>query len=295
MKGTVFQIQRFSTHDGPGIRSTVFMKGCPLKCFWCHNPESQSRMPVLLYNEKVCTGCGNCKDVCPRRAVQIIDAKATVDRSLCNHCGKCVSVCYAKARAISGKTMTVEEVMEEVLRDRGLYLNSNGGVTFSGGEVLMQQDFLEALLTACHEEGIHTAIETSMYAQWSKIERLLPLVDLWFCDIKAVDEALHEAGTGVGNRRILDNIARLSKSGANIIIRMPLIPGFNDSEEHVLRLGALVNNVLQIPYDQIELLKYNNLGESKSVRLGKDKLTLMPQSDEYIDRLYAVLKKAFVS
>lgn len=294
MKGRIFQIQRYSTHDGPGIRTTVFFKGCPLRCFWCHNPESQSAQPVLLFNESLCTGCGWCEKNCPGHACRLEEGTAVLDREACLRCGDCVKGCLNRSRTLFGREAEPEEIMDEVLRDRNFYESSGGGVTFSGGEPLLQPDFLAELLQRCRENDIHTAVETCACVDWSAFEAVRPWVKLWFCDIKAVDSEKHRRGTGAGNELILQNIERLVRTGAQICLRMPLIPGYNDRPEDVRALGCYVRERLGLGYENIELLKYNNLGETKHKRMGKgDVSALEPQTQEYIDRLYAVLKACF--
>ena len=287
MTGNVFQIQRYSTHDGPGIRTVVFLKGCSLGC---RNPESQEAAPQLMVNDPACTGCGACVQACPRDAVHLENGRAVTDRGLCQMCGDCVPVCPTKGRRVVGMAMSVQQVM---LRDRSLYINSEGGVTISGGEPLLQPDFTAELLSQCRAEGLHTAVETCAHVPWEDLERMIPLVNLWFTDIKSVDSRKHAQGTGAGNERILENISRLVKRDVKICVRMPLIPGYNDSPEDVAALGRYVSRVLGLQPGQVELLKYNNLGESKLDRLGqKRRGTFQPQSEERMTQLQDVLLRS---
>ena len=199
-----------------------------------------------MVNDPACTGCGACVQVCPLDAVHLEEGRAVTDRTRCQACGRCVPACPAKGRRVAGTPMSSEEVMAELLRDRSLYLNSGGGVTISGGEPLLQPDFTAELLSRCRAEGLHTAVETCAHVPWEDLERMIPLVDLWFTDIKAVDSRKHAQGTGVGNERILENINRLVKRGVEICIRMPLIPGYNDSPEDVAALGRHASGAAEV-------------------------------------------------
>lgn len=270
LRGLVFNLQRFSFHDGPGIRTTVFLKGCPLRCWWCHNPEGQSPEPDLLLRPERCIGCGACLSACPYGAIAV-DGAGTLrtDRSRCHHCGACVEVCYAGARELAGRWMTVEEVIAEVERDIPFYGASEGGerggVTFSGGEPLSQPDFLHALLVACRARGLHTAVDTSGFAPWPVLDRIRGLVDLFLYDLKVVDDARHRRYTGVSNRRILENLRRLSAAGHRIFLRIPLIPGVNDDPEAVHQALAFAATLPRI--DRVDLLPYHATGLGKYERL----------------------------
>ncbi len=264
--GMLFDIRRYAIHDGPGIRTTVFFKGCPLRCAWCHNPESQSPALELMLRPNRCISCGACAQVCPELAVQPVDGRYVTDRAACTVCGVCVEACYADARQIVGREYTVEEVMAVIERDRDFYLHSNGGVTFSGGEPLMQPDFLLGLLRACKTAGLHTALDTCGYAAWETFERALPYTDLLLYDLKLMDQAGHRQITGVPNRRILDNLHRLSALGATIWLRLPLIPGINDDAENLRATAAFVA-ALPNPAP-LYLLPYHNSAEAKYAGLG---------------------------
>lgn len=290
MKGTIFNIQRFSTHDGPGIRTVVFIKGCPLRCRWCQNPESQSAVPVLMQKIENCVGCGRCGSVCPYGAASVENGVCRIDRSKCRGCGECVRVCPGQALTLSGYTVTVDEVMTEILKDRSYYMNSGGGVTLSGGEATAQADFSLALLEGCKEKYINTAVETCGFVSADTLRRFIPLTDLFLYDVKAVSGEKHLAGTGQDNRLIISNLKMLLGEGANVKLRMPLIPGYNDSREDVLALRRLAEKELNIAPDTIELLKYNQLGEVKFERLGRDdRPRMQPQSDEYFQELRSLL------
>ena len=251
MTGRVFDIQRFSLHDGPGIRTAVFFKGCPLRCAWCHNPESQRPGPELLFFAHKCMGCGRCEAVC-----------ANTHTDACTACGRCAAVCRSGAREISGYDISADDVLAKALRDRAFYETSGGGVTLTGGEPLMQADFAEELLTKCRANGLHTAMETCGYAPWETLARLLPLLDLLYYDIKGIDPALHKKNTGVDNGTILTNAERLKETGANVIFRMPYIPGYNDGELDAVKAFAGAFPLQLMPYHATGEGKYRALGRT---------------------------------
>ncbi|MBQ3126486.1 MAG: glycyl-radical enzyme activating protein [Clostridia bacterium] len=263
MNGIVFHIQRSSIHDGPGIRTTVFLKGCPLRCFWCHNPESLSPRPELLLYPDKCIGDGACIAACPQQ----LRTPEGFLRENCLGCGKCAAVCYAGAIELAGETYTDDALFRQVQRDKPFY-KSTGGVTFSGGEPLTQSEFVAAVAEKCKADGIHVAIDTALYVSREAIDRVLPYADLFLIDVKAATSALHREGTGVDNERILDNLRYITETGVKFWIRTPLIPGFNDSEEELAKIGALVRSLPQAPEKQ-ELLPFHNLGEAKYRALGK--------------------------
>lgn len=262
MTGTVFNTQKFSIHDGTGIRTLIFMKGCPLRCIWCSNPESQRTGPEVMFVRSKCTGCGKCAALC-REAV-VDDVTFDIDRSRCVKCGLCTSKCYAGAKKMTGRQVTVREMMELIEKDRIFYTNSGGGVTVGGGEPAMQHGFVEELLKACRESHIHTAIETCGYGRWQDICGMFDNADQIFFDLKAMDPELHRRLTGVSNELILHNAEQAAVRGKDVIFRIPLIPGCNDSltniEETGIFVGGLSGNGRNV---SIEILPYHDLGRDK--------------------------------
>lgn len=267
-KGQIFEIQRFSLHDGPGIRTTVFLKGCPLACRWCHNPEGISNQPILSFLADRCIGCGACFQVCRHGVHQRVEGKHVIVRSRCHRCGACVRECHAMALEMVGREVSVSEVIATVLRDESFYRMTGGGMTLSGGEPLAQMDFSEALLTIAKASDLHCCVETSGYADYSCLERLLPLVDLFLYDIKDLSNVLHERFTGVPNTLILQNLRSLHDRGAKIRLRLPIIPGFNVRDDHFRAVAALAESLPAL--DGVDLIPYHPLGLSKLDALGVD-------------------------
>ncbi|MDR2374969.1 MAG: glycyl-radical enzyme activating protein [Treponema sp.] len=263
--GLIFNIQRFSIHDGPGIRTTVFLKGCSLRCYWCHNPESLRAAPEIQFMASRCIGCGACVEACPLRREEKTTARFT---SACTGCGACAEVCYSGALSLAGKEYSAGDMTEALLKDRELMKSSGGGVTFSGGEPLLQADFVAAVFTAIRVEGIHTAIETASNVPWEAFEKVLPLTSLFICDIKAPDTELHRKGTGVGNERILENLRRLAGAGADILFRIPVIPYYNDSVDSIRETGSFIKS-LERPLP-VELLAFHNICAGKYDALGRE-------------------------
>ena len=253
---TVFDIVRNSFVDGPGIRTTVFFKGCNLSCAWCHNPESQSPHPQMLFYAHKCTACGICRRKCPQ------------DMQTCTLCGTCSLYCPHDARAVCGKTYTVDEVLREVVKDHSFYRASGGGVTCSGGECMLQIDFLEAFLRACRQAGLHTAVDTAGHVPYAFFERILPYTDLFLYDFKCYESETHRAYTGVGNEQIKENLARLLQTGTPVWIRIPVIAGVNDTEEQMRAIRAFLD-AHGMP-ERVELLPYHAMGEHKYAAIGKE-------------------------
>ena len=264
--GNVFNIQKYSIHDGPGIRTTVFFKGCPLNCWWCHNPESQSFIPELIFYKDKCIHCETCFKICPSGAIKMKEEIPVTDRDICTLCGKCVSQCPTQAREMIGRKMTTREVMKEIEKDIMFYRESGGGVTFSGGEPLAQGDFLEELLHCCKDREIHTTLDTSGYATWQVLDKIRDRVDLFLYDVKIMDNKKHKKYTGVSNKIILENLKKLSLLNENIFVRIPVIPGINDDEQNIKSIGEFLS---PLKIKQVELLPYHNIGSEKYKRLGK--------------------------
>ncbi|MBP8613940.1 MAG: glycyl-radical enzyme activating protein [Firmicutes bacterium] len=306
-KGTIFNIQKFSVHDGPGIRTTVFFKGCPLRCKWCHNPEGQSMTRELVVYDSRCVRCGSCLKVCPQNAIRFIDLDSGVriqedllvlgrkdtavvtDREKCTVCGECVFSCPSGAREIAGKEVSSDYVLEEVIKDRIFYEQSGGGVTFSGGEPLMQPAFLKELCVMSKHEGISVAVDTSGYAPWNQIESIIPFVDTFLYDIKTMDPQKHLEYTGVSNSLILENLKKLSEVNANIIGRIPIVPGMNDDRQSVEDIGEYLSG---LNVKKANILPYHNIGIDKYERLGKTyELSDVPEpKDEDMLRVKAYLE-----
>jgi len=281
MNGTIFNIQRFSIHDGPGIRTTVFLKGCSLHCFWCHNPEGIRRQRELEVYPDLCIGCGECLEVCPVQAHSLIDGRKCYERSLCTSCGACAENCFSNALVMVGERMTVEQVVDQVLKDKPFYEKSGGGLTLSGGEPLVQPEFSKAILQACRSERIHTAVETSGNSRWETLASLIPYMDLIMMDLKHMDSQIHRRVTGVGNELILANARRLAETDMPIIFRLPVIPTVNDSPEQVERIARFVRQLREhrssgretggkAPQITLELLAFHPMAGDKYRSLDMD-------------------------
>lgn len=267
-KGIVFDIQRFSIHDGSGIRTLVFLKGCDLRCQWCSNPESQRFKPDLFFQPEKCISCQACIEVCPQKAIVIKKSQIFFHRELCKNCGKCTEVCYAEARIMKGKEMFVDEVLKEIIKDNAFYTRSQGGVTLGGGEPLLQADFAVSILKECKKRGLNTAIETAGHVPWENIEKVITYTDLFLYDVKQMDPKIHKQYTGVDNKLILSNLEKLTKE-AMIIVRTPVIPGFNDTETDI---NDIAQYVTKLDIKELNLLPYHSYGKNKYNLLGWDYL-----------------------
>lgn len=321
--GEIFNIQRFSIHDGPGIRTTVFFKGCPLRCFWCHNPEGLRKAADIQFYAARCIGCGACVSACPEGAQQIImhadgSFERIFDRALCNACGECVDTCFSGALEKIGQEISAQDVVTEVLRDRGFYTQNSGGgatqtsggatqvggansggVTLSGGEPMLQPAFARAILAGCKAQGIHTALETSTCYRWEILESALPLTDLFMIDIKHLDDQKHRAATGVSNVQILANIRRLAYTGKPVIFRTPTIPGVNDTPEEIGAIAAFIHELSEVRLEDgtrhperfsLELLAFHQLAADKYRSLGLEypAAALQPPSKAHMTHLAQV-------
>ena len=264
IKGLIFDIKRFAVHDGDGIRTTVFFKGCPLKCVWCHNPEGISFKPQLAFYENKCIGCGECAAVCTVGAQKITAAGHAYNRESCVLCGNCEGACLGNALKVYGKTMTVEELMPILLEDKAFYDNSGGGITLSGGECLCQPDFCAALLKTAKENGLNTAVDTCGFVPRAAIDKVMPFTDMFLYDIKAIDESVHIKCTGQSNRLILENLKYIDAAGKRTEIRYPYVPGYNSGEaESIAEFVSSLKNVTGV-----RVLPYHNYAGSKYLSLG---------------------------
>lgn len=280
-KTMISDIKRFAVHDGPGIRTTIFFKGCPLKCVWCHNPESICFHKEIAYYENKCISCGECVAVCPYGAHRMLEEKHVFNRDICKLCGKCAETCFGKALVIYGKEYTVEELLEIVLMDRDFYNNSGGGVTLSGGECLVQSEFCEELLRKCKENKIHAAVDTCGYVSKEALDRVIPYTDIFLYDIKAVDNDVHVKCTGFSNQLILENLRYLDNKGCDIEIRIPYVPKYNDMEKE-----AIVDFVRSLQHvKRVKILPYHNFAGSKYIALDmENKLpNIIPTKEEIVD------------
>ena len=295
LRGRVFDMQRMSIHDGPGIRTTVFLKGCPLRCVWCHNPESILPEPQLTFTPALCVGCGECLRRCPNNAHDIANGAHRLDRSRCARCLACVEACCGNALRVVGREMTVDEVVAEVLRDNPFYEESGGGMTLSGGEPLAQAAFTQGLLRAAREHGLHTCLETSGFGATDDALALVPLVDLFLFDIKDTDPTRHRTFTGQSNTRILENLRRLDAAGASIILRCIMIPEVNLDDTHLKAIASLAGSLRGLR--GVDVMGCHALGQGKRPQLGIPEENYSPrnftaltraQLERVVDRLQAL-------
>lgn len=291
MSGVIFNIQRNCIHDGPGIRTNIFMKGCPLRCKWCCNPESQSVKPEIAYFKFRCVGCKKCVESCPEGAIFVNEqGEISLKQQKCTHCGACVSCCPKGAWKLYGTTVSAQEVLEEALRDEPFYRKSGGGITFTGGEPLMQPEFLGELIEGAKKRGVHIAIETSAYASWSQAGELLRQMDFVMVDIKHMNSNTHRALTGVDNQIILDNIEHIAQTGVPMTCRIPLIPGINDSPENLRETACFIrsiggDSVVLLPFHQYGAIKYDYLDRNYALT------ELKAASDSHVEAAKAILLK----
>jgi len=282
LTGWVFNIQRYSLHDGPGIRTTVFLKGCPLHCLWCSNPESQRLKPHIFFDNDRCIRCDACITTCPADAILVnADGIRRIQAESCNLCGLCVEVCYSGALEQIGREMTISDVLTDIKADQPFYDHSNGGMTLSGGEPMLQSQFSQKLLQGSKAMGIHTAMETCGFVKWDLWESLLPHLDLVLYDLKEMDSERHKHWTGVSNDLVLDNLRRLAKSGVLVIVRRPVIPGYNDSIDSIHQLARFVSDLGAI--EEIDLLPYHRFGKGKYESLGQEYVLGNQPSLEHAD------------
>lgn len=265
MIGRITTIQRMSLHDGPGIRSTVFLKGCNMHCGWCHNPETLSMNPELEWIQQKCIGCNSCTEVCPTGALSLKDEKPDFQKNLCTSCFDCLQVCYAEAITKIGREVTPEEVFTEVEQDFPFFSNSGGGVTISGGEPMLQPEFTKQTLALFKKAGIHTALDTNLSISWKQYEKVLPFTDLVLADLKMMDNALHQKWTGRHNTTILENIYKLDSSGVPYFIRTPVVPDINDNEAEISAMAAFVASLKNVK--KYELLPFHTLASCKYTNL----------------------------
>ena len=285
-KGIIFDIKKYAVHDGPGIRTTIFFKGCPLNCWWCHNPEGIPPERALLFRESQCLpACRACIDACPQHALVPMGPSLQIIKEKCTLSENCVNTCPTEALQMAGKEFSASDLMIEIEKDRIFYEQSQGGVTFSGGEPLMQPEFLRQMLEICQERNIHTIVDTSGYTRWKNLDSISPYVNLFFYDLKIMDDQKHRQMTGVSNKIILENLRGLTEKGQQVEIRLPVISGFNDTEEN---RAQTTNFLLSLPgIKQISLLPYHKLGTQKYIHLNKDNPMpdIQPPSQEFMQQL----------
>lgn len=293
--GIVFDIKRYAIHDGPGIRCTVFLKGCRLRCKWCHNPEGRKKEPELIFFERRCLdGCDECRKVCETGAIFVAQdrPRISINRVACNLCGKCAEVCPSNALEVVGRKVSAEEVLTEIEKDRIFFEQSGGGVTFSGGEPLLQPEFLLTMLEKCKQKGFHTALDTSGHVPYETLAQVGKKVNLFLYDLKTMEDEVHRKYTGVSNTLILDNLKKLTENGKRVVIRIPLIPGVNDTKSNISRSIEFISALQGIEY--ISLLPYHRIAGEKHRRLSSSyemEATEVP-SEWKVKEIAAEFKKA---
>ena len=291
VKGVISDIQKFSIHDGPGIRTTVFLKGCPLECRWCGNPETISFKPEIMFSAGACMGCEICLNACPQGAIKAIQNQPLFrDQELCLGCGTCAELCPKNALLLRGKTMSVSEVITEIEKDMAFYKRSGGGVTLSGGEPFLQAGFVKEVLKACTEKEIHTVVDTCGQTNWQSIEQSMEYIKLFLYDIKHIDPVAHKRGTTVSNELILENLTKLLKLGKNVLLSLPLIPNFNTSIEDIKQIGVFAGKV---GAKKLRILPYHNYGSGKYQKIGKEYgLANLQKSDhQEVEQVKQILEK----
>jgi pyruvate formate lyase activating enzyme len=286
--GTIFDIKRYAINDGPGIRTAVFFKGCPLACWWCHNPEGQSRQPQLMFRENRCKLTRACVEVCPQGAIGWNDGPI-VDWEKCDQCGKCTETCYTGALEMVGRHVIPAQLIAEIVRDVPFYDQSGGGVTFTGGEPMLQTEFLKETLHLCKEQHIHTAVDTSGLTSWENFHLILSLVDLFLYDVKLMDGPLHKKYTTVSNKLILNNLRKLSETGAHIIVRIPLIPGVNEDDENIEQTASTLAKLPAL--EGTEVMPYHDIHTAKYKALGMEYIMkdVKPPTEEQVSRVEETL------
>lgn len=291
VKGVISDIQKFSIHDGPGIRTTVFLKGCPLKCRWCGNPETISHKPEIMFSADSCMGCEICLKTCPQGAIKAIPNQPLLrNQDLCIACGICAERCPKSALLLRGRSMSISELMTEIEKDMPFYKRSGGGVTLSGGEPFLQADFTKEVLKACTEKEIHTVVDTCGKTNWRSIEQSMEYIDLFLYDIKHLDPAVHKKGTTVSNELILENLTKLFKLGKNVLLSLPLIPGFNTSNEDIKQIGVFARDT---GAKALRILPYHNYGRGKYLKIGKQYglIDLQKLSQSKVDQVKQILER----
>lgn len=289
--GVIFNLQRYSIHDGPGIRTVVFLKGCSLRCWWCHNPESQLLASELIFSEQRCLGCGRCGENCLQGAISFQEGKVVINRQMCVLCERCSKSCPTNALEMIGRKMTVEQVMTEIRKDLIFYDQSGGGVTFSGGEPFFQFEYLDQLLDCCNREEIHTVVDTAGWISEERLLQIAPKIDLFLFDLKLMNSKKHEKYIGVSNELILSNLKKLTEKKYRVFVRIPIIPGINDDRENLQKTGEFL---AKIKIEQVYLLPYHNIGvgKYKKRKINYQLQDVQSPSAEKMQDLADILEKA---